>query len=105
MDKADTSMDGRKMAIKRAKIIVRGKVQGVFFRDYTKAEALKLGLSGWVRNLRDGKSVETVVEGELDNIKILVRWLKTGSPGSVVEDIEIKEERPTGDTAPFNIRF
>jgi len=94
-----------RMAIKRAKIIVRGKVQGVFFRDYAKAEALKLGLSGWVRNLKDGKSVETVVEGELDKIRQMVKWLKAGSPGSEVTDYEINEERPTGDTAPFNIRF
>jgi acylphosphatase len=95
----------KKMAIKRAKIVVRGKVQGVFFRDYTKAEALKLGLSGWVRNLKDGKSVETVVEGELDKIKELIKWLKTGSPGAEVTGIDIKQERTTGDTAPFNIRF
>ncbi|MDF1577751.1 MAG: acylphosphatase [Desulfurivibrionaceae bacterium] len=93
------------MAVKRANIIVRGTVQGVFFRDYTKAEALKLGLSGWVRNLKDGKSVETVIEGELENFKRMIKWLKSGSPGSKVTDIEIKEERPTGDKAPFNIRF
>lgn len=93
------------MAVKRANIIVRGKVQGVFFRDYTKSEALKLGLSGWVRNLKDGNSVETVIEGEAENFKKMIQWLKSGSPGARVEDIEIKEERPTGDTAPFNIRF
>lgn len=93
------------MAIKRAKIVVHGKVQGVFFRDYTKAEALKLGLSGWVKNLKDGKSVETVVEGEGDKIKEMISWLKSGSPSAEVTDIEIREERPSGDTAPFNIRF
>ncbi|MEN8136453.1 MAG: acylphosphatase [Thermodesulfobacteriota bacterium] len=93
------------MAVKRAKIIVTGTVQGVFFRDYAKAEALKLGLSGWVKNLKNGKSVETVIEGDYKEVVLMIKWLKKGSPGSVVTGIEIKEERPTGDTAAFNIRF
>lgn len=95
----------KKMAIKRAKIIVHGTVQGVYFRDYAKAEALKLGLSGWVKNLKNGKSVETVIEGEYNEVVQMIKWLKKGSPGSVVTSIEIKEERPTGETAAFNIRF
>ncbi len=94
-----------RMAIKRAKIIVHGTVQGVYFRDYAKAEALKLGLSGWVKNLKNGKSVETVIEGEYKEVVQMIKWLKKGSPGSVVTSIEIKEERPTGETAAFNIRF
>ena len=93
------------MSIKRAKIIVHGTVQGVFFRDYAKAEALKLGLSGWVKNLKNGKSVETVIEGEYNEVVQMIKWLKKGSPGSVVTSIEVKEERPTGDAAAFNIRF
>ncbi|MCK4839958.1 MAG: acylphosphatase [Desulfobulbaceae bacterium] len=93
------------MSIKRAKIIVHGTVQGVFFRDYAKAEALKLGLSGWVKNLKKGKSVETVIEGEYNEVVQMIKWLKKGSPGSVVTSIEVKEERPTGDAAAFNIRF
>ncbi len=95
----------KKMAIKRAKIIVHGTVQGVYFRDYAKAEALKLGLAGWVKNLKNGKSVETVIEGEYNEVVQMIKWLKKGSPGSVVTSIEIKEERPTGETAAFNIRF
>ncbi len=94
-----------RMSIKRAKIIVHGTVQGVFFRDYAKAEALKLGLSGWVKNLKKGKSVETVIEGEYNEVVQMIKWLKKGSPGSVVTSIEVKEERPTGDAAAFNIRF
>ena len=95
----------KKLAIKRAKIIVHGTVQGVYFRDYAKAEALKLGLSGWVKNLKNGKSVETVIEGEYKEVVLMIKWLKKGSPGSVVTSIDLTEERPTGDTAAFNIRF
>jgi acylphosphatase len=95
----------KKMAIKRAKIIVQGTVQGVFFRDYAKAEALKLELSGWVKNLKKGKSVEVVIEGEYEQVVQMIKWLKVGSPGSVVTGINIKEEQPTGETAAFNIRF
>jgi len=93
------------MAVVRAKITVQGTVQGVYFRDYAKAEALKLGLSGWVKNLKNGKSVEAVIEGDIEVVKQMVKWLKTGSPGSVVTSVDIKQERPTGETAAFNIRF
>ena len=95
----------KKMAIKRAKIIVHGTVQGVYFRDYAKAEALKLELSGWVKNLKDGKSVEVVIEGNAKEVIQMIKWLKIGSPGSIVTGIDVKEERPTGETAAFNIRF
>jgi acylphosphatase len=93
------------MAVKRVKVIVHGTVQGIYFRDYTKAEALKLGLSGWVKNLKNGKSVETVIEGEAEPVLRMIKWLRTGSPGAVISNIDITEERPTGETAPFNIRF
>ncbi len=93
------------MAIKRVKVIAHGTVQGVYFRDYAKAEALKLGISGWVQNLKDGSSVETVIEGEGTLVLQMVRWLKKGSPGSVITSVDITQERPAGETAAFNIRF
>lgn len=93
------------MRIKRVKVIVHGTVQGIYFRDYAKAEALKLGVSGWVRNLKNGTSVETVVEGNADVVNQMVEWLKAGSPGSVITSVDITEERPAGETAAFNIRF
>lgn len=95
----------KKMTIKRAKVIVHGTVQGVFFRDYAKAEALKLGLSGWVKNLKNGTSVETVIEGNGEQVIQMVKWLKVGSPGSIVTSVDITEEQPGGATAAFNIRF
>lgn len=84
---------------------MHGTVQGIYFRDYAKAEALKLGLSGWVRNLRNGTSVETVIEGNADVVNQMVEWLKVGSPGAVITKVDITEERPAGETAAFNIRF
>lgn len=94
-----------RMGVKRAKIMVHGTVQGVYFRDYAKAEALKLELSGWVKNLKNCKTVEIVIEGNKEEVIQMIKWLKVGSPGSVVTGIDIKEERPTGETAAFNIRF
>lgn len=95
----------KKMVLRRVKVIVHGTVQGVYFRDYAKAEGLKLGVSGWVKNLKNGKSVEAVIEGNKEEVIKMIKWLKVGSPGSVVTDIEITQERPTGETAAFNIRF
>lgn len=85
--------------------MVCGTVQGVYFRDYAKAEALKLGLSGWVMNLKDEKTVEVVIEGEQEDLILMIKWLKVGSPGAVVTGLDIKEERPSGETGAFNIRF
>lgn len=93
------------MGVKRAKIMVHGTVQGVYFRDYAKAEALKLGLSGWVLNLPDEKTVEVVIEGDQEDLIQMIKWLKVGSPSAVVTGLDVKEERPLGETGAFNIRF
>jgi acylphosphatase len=66
--------------------LVRGSVQGVFFRFNTKRKADELGLSGWVRNNADG-TVEVVVQGPVENVKVMVRALKQGFPGSVVDSV------------------
>lgn len=93
------------MSVKRVKVVLHGVVQGIYLRDYAKAEALKLGLSGWVRNLKNGKSVETVIEGNGPEVDQMVEWLRKGSPGSVIISVEVTDERPAGETAAFNIRF
>lgn len=69
------------------RIIVTGKVQGVFFRQSTKEQAEKLGLSGWVRNNPDG-SVEIAAFGEEQAVSRLVEWSREGSPGAAVENIQ-----------------
>lgn len=70
---------------------VTGTVQGVFFRKYTKAKAQELGLTGWVRNLADGR-VEVKAFGEQSTIAKLQDWLEhTGSPRSNIEKVEASE--------------
>ncbi len=92
------------MALKRIHAVVEGRVQGVFFRAYTQEEATRLGLSGWVRNKLDG-SVETIIEGEEQQVEDMANWLQQGSPHSQVTNIIITEESPTGLTGAFSIKY
>lgn len=78
----------------RARVLVSGKVQGVFYRDTTKKEAERHGVRGWVRNLRDGR-VEAVFEGAPEAVDAMVAWCRIGSPLSrptFVERIDEPEE-------------
>ncbi|MHB9050456.1 MAG: acylphosphatase [Thiomonas delicata] len=70
--------------------IVTGRVQGVSFRAYTRAEALRLGLRGHARNLPDG-SVEVLACGEAQAVEALCRWLWQGSPASRVEAVRMED--------------
>jgi len=92
------------MADKRVHAIVRGRVQGVFFRAYTQREAERLSLAGWVRNRADG-TVEAAIEGETSAVDEMVRWLHRGSPGARVDEVEIEEEAPLGGGRLFEIRY
>lgn len=89
---------------KQAQIIVRGRVQGVFFRDFTHENATKLGLTGWVRNLTNG-SVEALVEGEEVEIQKLIERLKIGPPASQVKEVEVKWLTSSGRFNNFSIRW
>jgi len=73
----------------RARIFVRGKVQGVFFRENTKQKAQEIGLTGWVRNTDDG-GVEAMFEGEREKILEIIDWGKTGPALAKVDNIEIE---------------
>jgi acylphosphatase len=86
----------------RRRCFVSGRVQGVFFRACTAREANSLNVSGWVRNLPDGR-VEALVEGEAAAVEALVRWLHRGSPLARVEGVEVREEEPRGDLCPFEV--
>jgi len=88
----------------RVHVIVTGKVQGVFFRAFTRDEAVRLGLSGWVRNRPNG-SVEAIVEGENTAVQKMLLWFHQGSPNSIVEKIETNEEPPVGSASTFEIRY
>lgn len=86
--------------MKRYHIFVSGRVQGVFFRANTVGTADRLGIKGWVRNLRDGR-VEIVAEGDEEKLKEFVNWLKKGPILAKVVDIVIEEETPTGEFTNF----
>lgn len=72
----------------RAHVFVSGRVQGVFFRSETKCEAKRRGVTGWVRNLPDGR-VEAVFEGEEKSVKELIEFCKRGPPGARVSNVEV----------------
>ncbi len=86
----------------RAHLWISGRVQGVFFRAHTKEVAEKLGLTGWVRNLPDGR-VEAVFEGEEEAVKEAIEWCKRGPPLAKVEKVEVRYEDPTGEFRDFRI--
>ena len=79
----------------RRRVVVRGHVQGVFFRDSTRREALRRGVSGWVSNRPDG-AVEAVFEGSPSDVEQLVRFSSAGPRGAFVEEVEVTDEPPEG---------
>ena len=86
----------------RARIWISGRVQGVFYRDHTRRWASSMGLSGWVRNLPDGR-VEALVEGEKENILELEGRLREGPPLSRVDSVQTEWEDYKGDFFDFRI--
>jgi acylphosphatase len=90
--------------MKRMRVIISGRVQGVFFRAYTQETALALKLTGWVRNLHDG-SVEAVFEGEDTNIQTMLEWCKKGPPHAIVNKVNTDEEPYTGEFQDFRITY
>ena len=77
----------------RARVVVNGRVQGVGYRQHAAAEAQRLGVTGWVRNCRDGR-VEAVFEGEADAVGRMVDWCRHGPPRAVVTSVDISDEPP-----------
>ncbi|MHA1630741.1 MAG: acylphosphatase [Candidatus Heimdallarchaeota archaeon] len=91
--------------IVHADILVKGLVQGVSFRAYTKRKANSLGLSGFVRNLTDG-DVEIKVEGSEEQIYRLIKWLRNeGSPASRVEKVLVQWSNQLENYSYFRIAF
>jgi acylphosphatase len=80
-----------------ARFLVAGRVQGVFFRASTRAEARRLGIGGYAKNLDDGR-VEVVAQGDPDAIEQFARWLRHGPPQARVDALE----RDEIDTAPMD---
>ena len=86
------------------RVIISGRVQGVFFRAYTMETAAALKLNGWVRNLHDG-SVEAVFEGEDANVQKMLEWCKKGPPHATVKKVDAAEEPYTGEFRDFRITY
>lgn len=79
----------------RVRVTARGRVQGVFYRDSCRREAQRLGVAGWVRNLRDG-GVEAVFEGEPAAVTAMVEWSGRGPAGAQVDSVSTREEDAEG---------
>ncbi len=88
----------------RIHAIISGRVQGVFYRASTRDKAVSLGLTGWVRNLPDGR-VELVAEGPKDSIDELISWCWDGPTYARVEEVQVQDETPTGEFKEFEIRY
>jgi len=88
----------------RAHVIISGRVQGVFFRSETQDEAVRQNVTGWVRNLPDGR-VEAVFEGEKDRVETLIEFCRRGPPGARVTRVEVKWENYTGEFKSFSVRY
>jgi acylphosphatase len=81
----------------RRRVIVHGRVQGVFFRDSVRRLAEQHGVHGFVRNTHDG-TVEAVVEGDADAVERVVAFCRRGPRGAEVEGVDVQEEAPEGLT-------
>lgn len=85
------------------RVLVSGRVQGVFFRAFTRDKALEVGASGWVRNLPDGR-VEAHVEGTDAQVEAMLAWFPKGSPYSKVAGVEVEDAEAEGLRETFVIR-
>jgi acylphosphatase len=82
--------------MRRVHLVVSGRVQGVFYRASCAREAEARGLSGWIRNLPDGR-VEIVVEGPEPQVEVMIAWCREGPPAARVDEMSVEEEAPAGD--------
>jgi acylphosphatase len=83
------------MRMVRRRVVVHGRVQGVFFRDSTRRLAQQHGVAGWIANRADG-TVEALFEGEENAVERLVRYVQEGPRGADVERVEVSDEEPEG---------
>ncbi|RMG11476.1 MAG: acylphosphatase [Planctomycetota bacterium] len=88
----------------RKRAVVRGRVQGVAFRYSAREVAAGLGLRGWIRNLPDGRRVETVFEGSPAAVEAFLAWLRRGPPRARVDAVEAEDLARAEELGPFEIR-
>lgn len=85
--------------------VVRGIVQGVFFRAFVRHHARELGLTGYVRNLPSGYEVEVVAEGNKPALEKLLEYLNQGPPGARVDKVNVQWQEYSGKFRSFDIRY
>ncbi len=90
------------MEIRR--LIVTGAVQGVYYRHSMRLEAERLGVSGWVRNRRDG-SVEALIEGGAEAVAAIIAWARRGPPGARVEHVAVEFDTELGESVGESAGF
>jgi acylphosphatase len=86
----------------RRRVLVSGRVQGVWFRESCRDEAVQAGVDGWVRNLDDGR-VEAVLEGPAAAVDAVVAWCRQGPRRARVDRVEVVDEVPVGEQG-FRVR-
>ncbi len=99
---ATAAVRAYRVRVVRYRVLISGRVQGVFFRGTCRRVAEQHGVSGWVRNLPDG-SVEAVFEGPAEAVSRLVEWSRHGPRSAVVEGVRVEAEKPEG-IARFQVR-
>jgi acylphosphatase len=82
--------------VARRKVVVRGRVQGVWFRESARRRAEQLAVSGWVRNRLDG-AVEAELEGAPGDVEVLLAWFGHGPPSAEVVDVSVEKLPPQGE--------
>ncbi len=97
-------MAGKEEQKKRVHIFVSGRVQGVFYRMFLRKQAREINVDGWCRNLSDGR-VEIVAEGGEYHINRFIEICKEGNTLAKIDDADIREEKPTGKLAGFEIIY
>ena len=85
-------------------ILIRGKVQGVFFRQALKVLAIKNNVHGWVRNLKDNR-VEVLLEGDSTSVNSVIKWTRVGPANSRVEDIQVSNEEFRNEFSTFEVLY
>jgi acylphosphatase len=91
------------MSSARAKVIIKGRVQGVFYRQSTCTKSLEMEVTGWVRNMPNGY-VEAVFEGCEQKIMDILEWCKQGPDSARVDEVIVSYEEPTGEFSTFKIK-
>jgi len=89
--------------MRRVHVYVSGMVQGVFFRHHTSEQAMELGVTGWVRNLPDGR-VEAMFEGEDAAVDRMIAFCRKGPPSAHIANVELREEKWIGEFKDFRVK-